>query len=101
MLVQSNQSAKRPRGQKWEQNAVARTVSFKHLALHECLACATPELLADLLFRLTKGQRFRLCEEIGEQNAVMLRVGDGVVGGCRGDEIGRDQFRSLVDELVE
>ena len=101
MLVQSNQRTEGPRGHNWEQDAVARTVPFKHLALHQRLARATPEFLADLLLRLAKRQCFGLRKEVGEQNAVVLRVGDGVVRGCGGDEIGRNQLGSLVDELVE
>ena len=57
--------------------------------------------LADLILSLSERQSFGLSEEVAQQDAVVLRVGDGVVGGGRGDEVGRDQLRSLVHELVE
>ena len=57
--------------------------------------------LADLILSLSERQSFGLSEEVAQQDAVVLRVGDRVVGGGRGDEVGRDQLRSLVHELVE
>ena len=32
---------------------------------------------------------------------MVLRVGDRVMGGSRGEEVGRDELRALVHELVE
>ncbi len=53
--------------------------------------------LADLLLRLSKRESLRLCEEVGQEDAVMLGVGDGIVRGGRGEEVCRDDFRPLVD----
>ena len=40
-------------------------------------------------------------EEVGEQDTMVLRVGDRAVGSSQGEEVGGDEFCALVHELVE
>jgi hypothetical protein len=57
--------------------------------------------LPNLLLRLPKRQRLRLRKEVAQQDAVVLRARDRVVGRCRCEEVGGDELCALVDELVE
>lgn len=57
--------------------------------------------LPNLLLGLTEGQGFRLGKEVGEEDAMMLRARDGVVGGGGCEEVGRNELRALMHELVE
>ena len=67
----------------------------------ESITTSSRPYIADLILRLTEGQRLRLSEEVGEEDTVVFGVGDGVVGRCGGEEVCWDEFRALVDELVE
>ena len=42
-----------------------------------------------------------MCEEVGEQDAVVLRARDRVVRRRGREEVARDELRALVHELVE
>lgn len=101
VLIQRNQRTQRCRVQNREQNTVARPVSREHLALHQRLARVRAQLLADLLLRLAECERLGLSEEVGEEDAVVLGVGDGVVSRGGGEEVGGDELCALVHELVE
>ena len=101
MLVERDQRTKDGRREQWEHDAVARTVALKHLALHERLAGTRSKLLADLLLGLTERERLGLREVVGEEDAVVEGVADGVLGGGGGEEIGGDELGALVHELVE
>lgn len=57
--------------------------------------------LTNLLLRLTKGKCFWLGEEITEQDAVVERVANRIVGGGRSEEVGGNELGSLVEKLVE
>lgn len=57
--------------------------------------------LANLLLGLTKRQRLGLSEEVGEQDTVVKRFVDGILRRRRGDEVCGDEFRSLMNELIE
>lgn len=59
------------------------------------------ELLLDLIFGLSKCESFGLSEKVGKENLVMLATGDGVECLDGSEEITRDEFGSLVDELIE
>ncbi len=54
---------------------------------------------ADFGFGLAFHEGFGLGEEIGEQNRVVLA--EGILGFDRGEEIAGDEFRALVDQLIE
>ena len=84
-----------------EHNTIRRSVPIEHLTLHKNIACVGPELRLDLRLRLAKRERLRLREEVGKQDAVVLRVMDRVVRRRRRDEICGDDLRALVHELVE
>jgi len=101
MLVQNNQRPQRRRRQLREQYRVRWAVPFKHLALDQGLARPGSELLADLVLGLSERERLGLREEVGEEDAVMLGVGNGVVCGGRRQEVGGDELGSLVQELIE
>ena len=57
--------------------------------------------LADLVLGLAERERLRLREEVGEQDAVVLRARDRVVRRRGRDEVGWDELRTLVHKLVE
>ena len=57
--------------------------------------------LADLLLGLAECERLGLREEVGEEDAVVERVADRVVRRRGRDEVGRDELRALMHELVE
>ena len=57
--------------------------------------------LTDFLLGLAERERFRLSEEVGEQDTMVLRVGNRAVGSSQGEEVGGDELRALVDKLVE
>ena len=67
----------------------------------ESITTSSRPYIADLILRLTEGQRLRLSEEVGEEDTVVLGVTNGVVSGCGSKEVSGDEFRSLVDELIE
>jgi hypothetical protein len=101
VLVQRNQRAQRRGVQEREQNAVARPVAREDLGLDQRLGCTGPKLLADLLLGLAKSKRLGLSEEVGEEDAVVFRGRDWVVGRRRGEEVGGDELCALVHELIE
>lgn len=57
--------------------------------------------LSDFLLSLPKRQRLRLSKEVAKENPVMFRMANGVVRCSGGEEIRRNQFCPLVDELVK
>lgn len=101
VLIQRNQRTQCRRVKNREQNTVARPVSREDLALHQRLARVRAQLLADLLLRLAEGERLGLSEEVGEEDTVVLGVGDGVVSRGGSEEVSGDELCALVHELVE
>ena len=59
------------------------------------------QLLPDLFLSFSEGQSLGLSKEVGEEDTVVEGVADGVESSGRGDKICGNNFRSLVDELVE
>lgn len=120
VLIKRNECTEGSRGEDREDDAVAWTVALENLRLDERVGrigakflhrgsrqrgcpsfrCCSAHL-ADLLFSLAERQRFWLSEEVAEQDAVVLRVGDRVVSGGGCEEVGWDELRALVYELVE
>ena len=92
---------KRSRRQQREHDAVARLVPLEHLALHQRLARAGSDLPPHFFLRLPEREGLGLCEEVREQDTVVLGVGDGVLRGSGRDEVCGDELGPLVDELVE
>ena len=101
VLVQRDESPKRRRRQQREDDAVARPVALEDLGLHKRIRCVGPELLAHLLLGLAERERLGLREEVGEQDAVVLRARDRVVRRRWREEVRWDELRALVHELVE
>ena len=101
VLVQRDESPKRRRRQEREDDTVARAVALEDLGLHKRIRRVRPELLAHLFLSLTERERLGLREEVREQDSVVLRVRDRVVRRRRREEVGRDELRALVHELVE
>jgi len=101
MFVQRNQRSQSSRRQKREHDTRARPIPSKHLTLHQRLGRTLAQLLSHLLLRLAKRQRLGLREKIGKEDTVVLGMLDRVLRGGGGDEVGRDEFGALVDELVE
>ena len=96
MLVQGDQLAQSRRRQPFQQDRVGRAIAFEGAVRHEP---ARRALGLDLRGRLAEGQRLRLGEHVGQQQIVMpaqriQRLGEG-------DEIARNQLRSLMDQLIE
>ena len=101
VLVQRNEGPKRRGRQEREDDAVARAVALEDLRLDERVRRIGPELLAHLLLGLAERERLGLREEVGEEDAVVLRVRDRVVRSGGREEVRGDELRALVHELVE
>ena len=89
------------RGQDREHNTRTRSIPFKHFTLHQNLRSSLSQLFPHLFLRLPKRQRLRLSEKIGKKNTVMFRVFNRIVCSSRSNKIGRDEFGTLMNELVE
>lgn len=89
------------RSEQGEHNARARPITLEDLALDQDLAGVRAQLLLHLVLGLTKGKGLRLSKEVGQEDAMVLRMVDGVVGRGGSNEVRGDEFRSLVDKLVE
>ena len=57
--------------------------------------------LANLLLCLAERESLGLRKEVGEEDAVVERVADRVVRRRRRNEVGGDNLRALMHELVE
>ena len=101
VLVERDERTKRRRREERENDAVARAVSLEDLGLDERVGRARAELLAHLVLGLAERERLGLREEVGEQDAVVLRAGDGVLSRRGRDEVSGDELGALVHELVE
>src|SRR3954447_4441453 len=104
VLVERYQKAQRPGIELAKENRVGRTVALEHLVRHQGFQSGARD--ADALqfgahlFRiLAAHQRFRLGEEVGEQDRMVLA--NRVLRLDRGEEIGRNDARPLVDKLIE
>src|SRR5574340_1572790 len=94
VLVERDQHAERMRRELLQQDRVARVVAVEHL-----VRCCLPGLSLRLLQRAAAHQRLGLREEIGDENVMMfLQLGMRL---DRDDEVGRNQPRALVQQLVE
>ena len=100
MLVQRDQLAEHPRGERGREDRRGRAVAGEGPRRHE--RPGRP-LGLDLLGGLAERERLGLREEVREEQAVHIApiVGERIGGVHECDEIGRDQPRALVDQLVE
>lgn len=89
------------RRQKREHDAVRRPVAFEDLTLDDLLLRVSSHLFPHLFLRLSECQSLRLSEEVGQEDPMVLRVMDGIVGRGRGDEVSRNDLGSLMKELIE
>lgn len=104
VLVQSDQRTESARGQLVEHDRVGGLVAFEHLVRDERferrpLEAGLGQFGDHFIAGLALHERFGLREEVREQDRVMFA--DGVLAFDGGEEIARDEFRPLVDELVE
>ena len=100
MLVQGDQLAERERGQCHAEDRRGRAVAGEHAGRDDVLRRA---LSAHLVSGLAERERLGLREEVAQEQLVHVLV--AVLGRVRGvderDEVGRNQLRALVDQLVE
>ena len=96
VLVESDELAQGRRRQFFGQKGVGGPVAFESLVRDQFLRNA---FLSKLLFRFAEGKGFRLGEVVGHQFDVM--VAHGIQGFRETDEVAGDQFRTLMDELIE
>src|SRR5438128_4709021 len=104
VLIERDQATEGTRRNLRHQDAVAGPVPREELMGHQLLQCFTAqagmrEFLAHFVLGLALHQRFRLGEDIRQQNGVMLP--DWIVGFNRGNEVARDEPGALVDQLIE
>ena len=96
VLVERHQLPQDRRGQLRGEDGGAGPVAGHHLVRHELGRCA---LGRDLLGRLAEGEGLGLRQAVGHEEVVLLPRLVGALG--EGDEVGRDQLRALVQQLVE
>jgi hypothetical protein len=102
VLVHYNERTESLGSQLLEQDRVRGSVTLEHLALPQSLVlCLFSQFLANGLFVLSESESFRLSEEVGEKDAVVKAVSNGVLGFDRSEEIGGNELGTLMDELVE
>ena len=85
-----------------EQDRVRRAVPFKHLALDERLvlrACRARELGDNLGLGLAERERLGLGKEVGQEDLVVETLAKRILRLDRGEEVGGDELRALMDEL--
>src|SRR5215472_14425644 len=96
VFVERDECPERMRGQLVDQNHVGRAIPLAH-AKWRLEVWGTLRL--QLVGRLPEGESFGLGEHIGHQQVVMLfRRAERL---AEPDEVARDQFRALVNKLVE
>ena len=100
VLVERDELAHRVRVELDAKDGRSRAVAGEAARRHHPLGRT---LRANLIGGLTKGKRLGLGEEVGEEQLVhVLLAVLGRVGRVhKGDEVRRDEVRSLVNELVE
>mmetsp|Transcript_17218 Transcript_17218/g.43891 ORF Transcript_17218/g.43891 Transcript_17218/m.43891 type:complete len:430 (-) Transcript_17218:352-1641(-) len=96
VLVHGDEAPKRPWGQLVHKDGVGGAVAEEHLVRNNVLARA---LLPHLRLSLAAHERLRLRKEVAEEDRVVLSH-VVVAVGVR-DEVARDKFGALVDELIE
>src|SRR5579883_2494345 len=96
VLVQGNERTERKRRKLFEQEYVRRTIARERLVRYEPVRNL---IRLHLLSGLPERQSFCLREDVGHQQVVM--PADWVERFAERDEIARDQFRPLVDQLIK
>ena len=104
MFIEGNQGPERLRREPLHQNRIGRPVACEDLVRREPvdigrLAGLARHLFARLAFGTPSHQRLGLGEKVGEEHAVMIAKLAIDAGG--GDEIGGDDVRALMNELIE
>src|SRR5690606_6051265 len=100
VLVECHETTECGRSQLVAKQGVSRTVTFEDTMRNERFCCS---LRADLFLGLAKSQRLRLREVVRHEQIMHLSALDmeWVLTPRKGNEVARDQLRSLVDQLVE
>ena len=96
VFVERHQFAQSLRSQPFRQDHVRRAIAFEGTVRNEPVGRS---LRPDLFRSLAKRERLRLCEHIRHQQIVV--IAQWVQRLKEADEITRDEFRSLVNELIE
>ena len=89
-----------------QQDRIARSVALEDLVGSDLFNLIGGyvglfHLLDDFLSSLSLHQGFGLSQEVGQQDLVMQTASDWIVGVNGGDEIARNELRSLMNQLVE
>ena len=96
MFVKSDELAESLRREPVGEDGVRRAVALEDAVRHEPVRRA---LGFDLLRRLSERQRFGLGEDVGQQHVVV--AAERIERLRKGDEVARDEPRSLMDQLIE
>src|SRR5579872_3071211 len=96
VLIERHKLAQRLWREPLGQNRARRAIAFKDTMRHQRVR--RPFRL-HLLRRLAEGQRLRLREETGHQEVVVRA--ERIQRLVEADEVGGNQLRSLMDELIE
>src|ERR1700722_12522327 len=96
MLVESDEFAENLRRQSRGKNCVRRTIALEYAMWNEPIRGA---LRLYLLRGLSERQRFRLGEDVGQENVMVAAKRFERLP--KRDEVTRDESRALVNQLIE
>ena len=96
VLVESDQGAECLRRQAIGQNGVRRSITFKRSMWDKLLRCSFG---THLLGSLSERQRLSLREDVRHQEIVV--IAQRIQRLAEADEVGRNQSRALMDQLIE
>ncbi|KAI3477404.1 hypothetical protein L1887_60923 [Cichorium endivia] len=100
VFVHGDECAEGGGGELLDHDGVGGAVALEHLGLEEeFVGSLCAELGLDLGLGLAKGEGLGLCEEVGEEDLVVLA--ERVLGLDGGDKVAGDELGALVDELIE
>jgi len=104
VLVHRDQRTQAIRRDFTQQDGVGRTVTFEHFERCDVFNVfrfftLIGEFFLDDVERFTEGQRFCLCKEVRQQFGVV--IAQRVVADGRGDEVTRNDFGALMDQLIK
>lgn len=95
VFIHGNQSTKSSRSQFLEQNGVCGTVALENAVRYNVVGSLGSHFLSDLLLSLANHQGFSLSKEVGQQNIMVLAIGNRVVSFDRCQEVARNKFGTL------
>jgi len=96
VFIESDQLAERLGRQFVSENHRRGTIALEHSMRHEPVGSP---FSFHLLGSFAEGESLRLREDVGEQQVVM--AAETIQRSAETDEVARNNFRSLMDELIE